>query len=634
MCGIAGIVDYGAEFGRETLRNIVAAMNADLAHRGPDDAGVWVDDAGTCALAHRRLSIIDLRPEGRQPMGNEDGSVQVTFNGELYNYESLRRQLQAQGHAFRSRTDTEMLPHLFEPMDASALRQLDGMFAFGVWHGPRRRLLLARDPFGKKPLYTAQGPGWFAFASELHALERVPGFDRTIDPDALALYLLVQYVPAPWSIYRSARKLPPGNYLEIDFAQGRPTPVVRPFVRFEPSRPRWRDRIRPLEERIDRLRSVLVQAVAKRLVGDVPLGAFLSGGVDSSLVVALLRRELGIPVRTFSIGFADTRETEHHFARDIAAHLGTEHHEQVLQPDALDMVHEIADMLDEPNGDSSCLPTYLLSRFARQHVTVALSGDGGDEMFGGYGRYRDTLQECQPWHRPLRRSWRERRWFRPSDGYLSLRWLMFLPDQVRALLGGMPTAAEEMLVHWRRRLNDWSRPLIHRMREIDAEFYLPGAVLPKVDRMSMQVALEVRCPLLDRDVAHHAAELAATDCWRPPADTKFLLKRLAGRYLPAEWLHRPKMGFGLPANTWSMRSMLNLAEDLLLSPSSRLLGHLDSAALRAVIEQQSRPGCFSIYQVWPLLILELWMRKHCTEGTTGPPMERAQPSQRLQSAAS
>jgi asparagine synthase (glutamine-hydrolysing) len=609
MCGIAGIVCESGVFESEQLRRIVTDMRDQMVHRGPDDAGVWVDPDGGCALAHRRLSIIDLSAEGRQPMGNEDGSVQVTFNGEIYNFQSLRDELIRNGHRFHSHTDSEVLPHLFEAMDPVRLHDLDGMFGFAVWHRERRRLLLARDPFGKKPLYFAHAPGWFAFASELQALARVPGFDPAIDRDALALYLLLQYVPAPFSIYRSARKLPPGSYLEVDLRHGQlaeATPT-RWFL-FNAAEPPALGGA-SLDERIEELRPRILTAVKKRLISDVPLGAFLSGGVDSGLVAAMVTQELGEPLKTFSIGFAGTDESEHQYAREVAQHLGTEHHEDLLQPDALQLVHEIAARLDEPNGDSSCLPTYLLCRYTREHVTVALSGDGGDELFGGYGRYRDTLNEQGSRLDRLKRMVRNRRHYQPADGYLSPRWLMFQPEQVDTLIGGLSPHVRSVLDHWRGQLNDRRQPLLHRMRNLDAETYMPGAVLAKVDRMSMQVALEVRCPLLDRDVAAYAQGLPASACWRAPAETKRLLKALTERYLPRDWLDRPKMGFGLPSNAWSKQAVLDLARQLLDTPDSQLGQLLAPGALHEVVERQAQPGWFSIYQLWPLLIMELWLRK-------------------------
>ena len=477
MCGIAGILSESGVFDTDPLRRIVTAMRDSMVHRGPDDAGLWVDPDGGCALAHRRLAIIDLSADGRQPMGNADGSVQVTFNGEIYNFQGLRDDLIAQGHHFHSHTDTEVIPHLFESFDPAQVSRLDGMFAFGVWHRPRRRLLLARDPFGKKPLYYAQGPGWFAFASELQALTRVPGFDATIDPDALAYYLMLQYIPAPFSIYRSVRKLLPGSTLVVE-ADGGAIRVREPqrYFRFSPAEPPGRGGP-SYAEREEELRRRVREAVRKRLMSDVPLGAFLSGGVDSALVAAMVTQELGQPLSTFSIGFGGTTETEHEYAREVAQHLGTDHHEEILQPDALQLVHEIADRLDEPNGDSSCLPTYLLSRYTRGHVTVALSGDGGDELFGGYGRYRDTLMEQGSGLKRLVRTLRTGRGYTPADGYLSPRWLIFQPEQVGSLTGGLPPAVAQSLADWRTALNDPGQPLLHRMRALDAETYLPGAVL-------------------------------------------------------------------------------------------------------------------------------------------------------------
>lgn len=609
MCGIAGILCSSGVFERNELQRLVTAMRDRMTHRGPDDAGVWVDPKGGCALAHRRLAIIDLSPEGRQPMGNEDGSVQVTFNGEIYNFQTLRDELERSGHRFHSHTDTEVLPHLFESMDPSGLNKLDGMFGFAVWHRERRRLLLARDAFGKKPLYYASGPGWLAFASELQSLTLVPGFDAGIDRDALAQYLLVQYVPAPFSIYRGARKLPPGSFLEVDvLPEQLRMGASKRWITFNAVEPTAR-RGPSVDERVEELRPRMIAAVKKRLISDVPLGAFLSGGVDSALVAAMVTQELNTPLKTFSIGFTGTNETEHLYAREVAQHLGTDHHEALLQPDALQLVHEIAERLDEPNGDSSCLPTYLLCRYAREQVTVALSGDGGDELFGGYGRYRDTLNEQGSWLDRFKQSLFSRRRYEPADGYLSPRWLMFQPQQVDALVGGLSTEMTEIIADWRERLNDTRQPLLHRMRNLDAETYMPGAVLAKVDRMSMQVALEVRCPLLDRDVAAYAETLPLSACWQPPDETKRLLKRLATQYLPQEWMVRRKMGFGLPSNTWSQDAAVKLAREILDSTDSVLGTLLAPGALRQIVQQQARPNMFSIYQLWPLLILELWLRR-------------------------
>jgi asparagine synthase (glutamine-hydrolysing) len=584
-------------------------MRESMVHRGPDDAGLWVNKSATTALVHRRLSVIDLSAEGRQPMSNEDQTVWVTFNGEIYNFQELRSVLLEKGHQFHSNTDTEILPHLFEEMDADQLRMLDGMFAFGVWNEKTKRLLLARDPFGKKPLYFSEGPGWFAFASELKALRLLPGFDATISREALAYYLLLQYVPAPHAIHAGARKLPAGHYLEADFSNPGQAPIIRiaAYQEFNPSEPV--ERVETCAE-ADRLRELVVQSVEKRLMSDVPLGAFLSGGVDSSLVAAIATKELGQKLKTFTIGFAGSADSEHIAAREIADHLGTDHHERILQPDAVSLVDEIASRLDEPNGDSSCLPTLLLCQYAREHVTVALSGDGGDEMFGGYGRYRDTLNEQGGRLRGLLRKLGAGNNWSASSAYLSPRWLIFQPSQVGALLGGLPLAVEESLLGWQQILDAPDTHLLHRMRHLDVVTYLPGAVLAKVDRMSMQTSLEVRCPLLDSKLSDFAQRVSSDSCWRPPAETKRVLKQLASRYLPHQWMHRQKLGFGLPANAWSKDELTSLARKSLLQMGSRLRSHVAPELLTSIIEDQSVGANFSIYRIWPLLILESWLKQN------------------------
>ncbi|MBT9519359.1 MAG: asparagine synthase (glutamine-hydrolyzing) [Dechloromonas sp.] len=608
MCGIAGLIDWGASFGKDKLAEITLEMRDSMIHRGPDDAGIWGNDSGSCALAHRRLSIIDLSADGKQPMCNEDGTIWVTFNGEIYNFQQLRAKLIAEGHCFHSHADTEVLPHLFEKMEPARLKSLDGMFAFAAWNERDKRLLLARDPFGKKPLYFSEGPGWFAFASELKALRSVPQFDSSLDREALSLYLLLQYVPAPLTIFSGARKLPPGHYLEADFSnEGAPKVRVVQYSQFSPSEPNTKpDRV----TEVDQLGRIVIDAVEKRLVSDVPLGAFLSGGVDSSLVAAVATKELGRNLKTFTIGFEGSSDSEHIAAREIAEHLGTDHYERILKPDAIALVDEIASRLDEPNGDSSCLPMLLLCQHAREHVTVALSGDGGDEMFGGYGRYRDTLNEEGNWPRRMLRKVGMGDGWSASSAYLSPRWLIFQPEQVSKLVRGMPDSVNHTLLEWTEILEDSRLPVLHRMRKLDALTYMPGAVLAKVDRMSMQVSLEVRCPLLDSKLARFAENLSVDSCWRPPSETKRILKHLASRYLPEEWMNRRKLGFGLPANAWSKDEVISLTKELLLGSNSKLRDYVDANVLEGMVAKQAESNCFSIYQVWPLLILEAWLRKN------------------------
>lgn len=608
MCGIVGVVALENTPDSRQLAGLVRRM-ADLqAHRGPDDSGVWVDAAAGLALGHRRLSVIDLRPEGRQPMGAPGCRVMVTFNGEIYNFQSIRARLEARGCRFNSRSDTEILPHLFDGLDPSALSQLVGMFAFAVWNPDRRRLMLARDAFGKKPLYIYDDGSTFAFASEIQSFYALERFDDTVDADAVAEYLMLGYLPGPRTIYRKVRMLPAGSWATFAFEDGRAEQVdAGAFFQFH-ARPA--PALAGVDRRVvkDRLRSLLVEAVERRLITDVPLGAFLSGGVDSALVCALVRRELGRELDTFSIGFEGSAESEHEQAREIAGHLGTRHHDRMLAPEGLGMMDHIAGVLDQPNGDSSCLPTWLLCQFAREQVTVCLSGDGGDELFGGYGRYRDTLNDlADPQRIAAMGLGIAPEKARPSDVYMSLRWHIWLPSQARSLMGGLSSGVEQLVESWRAVLDDPADPALHRMRNIDTWLYMPGAVLAKVDRMSMQHALEVRCPLLDRDFATYAMGLHEQDCWIAPATTKSILKEIASEYLPRDWMYRSKKGFGLPSQAWSAGAILGQCRDALQAPGARIRTLLDPSALDATIAHQSQPGCFSIYQLWPLLILQKWL---------------------------
>jgi asparagine synthase (glutamine-hydrolysing) len=368
-------------------------------------------------------------------------------------------------------------------------------------------------------------------------------------------------------------------------------------VRLEPS----------YEGRLDQLGTLVEQAVRRRLIADVPLGAFLSGGVDSALVVSTMQ-QVGVTPTTFSVGFSDSPDSEHLAARAYAEHLGCDHHEILVRPDAIELASSIADSLDEPNGDSSCLPTRLLSEFARQHVTVALSGDGGDEMFGGYGRYFDVLSESNDPSRP--EAWA------PSDAYLGPRWTIFQAQQIEAFLGTRPKRLSELLGGWARELERPDRTLLQRMRNVDAGSYLPGSVLAKVDRMSMFHSLEVRCPLLDLDLARFAAALADDDCLYASPQVeggrrvagKRLLKDLLARRVPRDWVERPKVGFGLPEAFWDGSALRRFASDALDSPDTRLRDYMDARALSDWLATQQDPRFFSIYRLWPLLILELWLR--------------------------
>ncbi|MCB9896491.1 MAG: asparagine synthase (glutamine-hydrolyzing) [Planctomycetes bacterium] len=616
MCGIAGIVDHAGRFSREELEAIAVAMRDTLSHRGPDQHGVWVSPDGMCALAHRRLSILDLSERGRQPMVTDDGQVGLTFNGEIYSFPALREELQARGYPFRSDSDAEVLLYLFASGEPSNLPKLEGMYAFATWNASRRRLFLARDAYGQKPLYVCRGDGWFAFASEMSAFRRVPGFEARVSDEALSEYLLLQYVHAPRALWQGCAKLEPGSWMSVDFGDHAPREghgrhfefhaegghVTRsPYEALTPDE---------LERKADELRPLLLSAVEKRLASDVPLGAFLSGGVDSGLIVAMMTNELGLDVDTFSIGFEDTDESEHLAAREAARLLGTRHHEKMLDPNAVELLPRIAAALDEPLGDSSCLPTFLISEFIREHVTVALSGDGGDELFGGYGRYRETLREEADWRMRALYMVRNRRAWRPGNAYCSLRWLMFDPQGVRDLAGREAGDHADALVgEWVRELDRRDRPLVHRMRELDVRTYMPGAVLAKVDRMSMRFALEVRSPFYDRALADFSRSLGAEFCYHDGV-TKPLLRTLAARYLPKEHAARPKMGFGLPGRAWTADTILGLCDEVLLSRDGHVAAMLGHDGLRRFVAHQRQEGCFSIFQVWTVLMLEFWMREH------------------------
>jgi asparagine synthase (glutamine-hydrolysing) len=603
MCGIAGIVNKRGTFSAEHLRALAKQMADRMVHRGPDDSGVWVSPDGRCAMSHRRLAIIDTSSAGHQPMRSNTGRSVITFNGEIYNFLEIKRELERDGVSFHSHSDTEVLVTLLERQGANALPRLDAMFAFGHYDIADQELLLARDIFGEKPLYYIDHQDFFAFASELHALAHLPNFDPRINLEAIASYLCFQYLPTPHTIYQSARKLPPASYLTLGPSNG---VEIRPYYRFETSADE--QSTRSLDALADELEDILLRSLKRRLISDVPLGAFLSAGVDSSTIAALVTKKLGIPLKTFSIGFANHPDSEHLEAAEIALMLGTDHRERVLTADAIELGQHIGTVLDEPNADSSCLPTHLLSGFAREHVTVALSGDGGDEMFGGYGRYFVTVDE---WNRK-RKNAASLGWWRAGEVYWSNRILVYPDDQLKSALGKVPAGLASRLADMRRAVQDDHRPLLNVLREVDALNYMPGAVLAKVDRMSMQHSLEVRAPLIGIEVADFAKRLAANDCYREGSG-KLVLKRIASRYLPEVWMNRPKRGFGLPMDLWSADKLLPATRKLVLGPEARLPAWLDRSLLDRYLDEMKRN--FNSYRVWSLYILENWLRSHPAEPT-------------------
>jgi asparagine synthase (glutamine-hydrolysing) len=615
MCGIAGLVNLYGRLSPEVMKATVTVMADKMVYRGPDDFGIWLDGTGFCAFSHRRLSIIDPSPTGHQPMLSSDGKACITFNGEIYNFQDMREELEAKGHIFKTRTDTEVLIDAILTYGDSVYSKIDGMYAFGFFNKEKRELILARDPFGKKPLYYTEVNRFFAFASELHALSALPNFDATIDDESIAEYLAFKYIHAPRTIYRDVKKLLPGHFLKLS---DNGNIVVRKHFEFTPVGSAGR--ITPLDDLADELEEILIRCVKRRLISDVPLGAFLSGGVDSSLIVAVMSKILGHRVKTFSIGFEGDGESEHIFARQMAQHLDTEHHEKILKPDITSMAKVIGCTLDEPNADSSCLPTYILSEFARQQVAVALSGDGGDEMFGGYELYFSTLQEEDKFKSgdPNYKNWN------PADAYFSNGLLLFTENDLTQLLGRIPQETNNLLLSLRQRLNKTELPLLSRMRQIDVNMYMPGAVLAKVDRMSMQHSLEVRSPLLSIEVARFAERLNPESCYSG-GQGKLVLKQLGGRYIPKQWLTRRKTGFGLPDFTWDRKELLNIARSLLLGKRAMAQNWTGIKNMRDFIAKQENLDAFNLSKVWSLLILEIWLRSHRSKisGKTEKPLRMA-----------
>lgn len=598
MCGIAGILNLDGRLSPDRMRETAEEMARRLAHRGPDDMGVWLDPDNRCVLAHRRLSIIDTSAAGHQPMARGEGDRwHITYNGELYNYEDLRDELIAGGETFSGRTDTEVFLAGLQRQGPWFFTRVDAMFALGLYDSASGELLLGLDAFGEKPLYYTHQNGLFAFASELSVLTALPDFDAEITLDDIAAYLSMQLIPAPRTIYRSCRKLSAGCYLRVG-----PRGPAEPARYFDFIVDGARKAEISIDEQADALEEVMVRSLRRRLMSDVPLGAFLSGGVDSAVAAALVAKRLNRSLQTYTIGYENTPDTEHVQAAETARHLGVEHHAQLLTPDVVELGAELAGRLDEPNVDSSCLPTYLVSRWARQSVTVALTGDGGDELFGGYGRYFACLQAAQGREADMA----ARRWHIGRE-YYSGRMLVYHDSEMPPLLGGVPPATADLILSLRRRVDLDARPLVHRLREMDARYYLP-VVLGKVDRMSMLNGLECRTPFLSVDVARFAAGLPEEHV-HDGKTGKLVLRHLAARYLPREFLDRPKMGFGLPlCQDWTKRRVLAHVREL-LTPSDSLLGGWFGRR-RLARHMAERAEGSSLYQLWALMVLEIWLREH------------------------
>ena len=616
MCGIAGILfkDRPAE------ARLVKAMCDEMRHRGPDDEGFHVD--GPCALGMRRLSIIDLGT-GHQPMANEDRSVWIVFNGEIYNFQELRNSLERRGHRFETRSDTETIVHLYEEQGADGLARLRGMFALAIWDTRRRRILLARDRFGKKPLYYAILPEGLYFASELSAL-RQAGVPLDADPEALRLYFQFNYIPDPFSAYRAIRKLPAGGWLTCD-QNG--TVKTGSYWRLPAPNASCAGRFSEVETAA-RIRQKFDESVRIRMVADVPLGAFLSGGIDSSSVVASMALQSAEAVKTFSIGFEESGFNELPYAATVAARYRTDHHEIVVRPDSVGLVEKLAAHFGEPFGDTAAIPTYIVSEFASRHVKVALSGDGGDELFGGYESFftvaqwgrldripqlaRRLLGRIAQWLpysaygknylRMISRPSALERYFEFNYAPYFMRARLLAPDwMLPADAGYLDRALANCLL-------PSGADTLSQAMYFEGTANLTGDMLVKVDRMSMANSLEVRCPLLDHELAEMAA--GVPHAWKIAGGKgKRILIEALGDRLPAEVLARGKMGFGVPLAAWFRGELREMLWDQLGSPRFFARGIASEPFVRQLLAEHQSGRRDNSQWLWSLLMLELWFQE-------------------------
>ncbi|MBN2574845.1 MAG: asparagine synthase (glutamine-hydrolyzing) [Deltaproteobacteria bacterium] len=620
MCGIAGWLGRDAEAKADLA--VVRRFAAALVHRGPDGGGFWT--GGPMAMAHRRLSIIDLSQAAFQPMTNEDGSVVMLVNGEIYNYQELRRDLEGKGHRFRSRSDSEVVVHLYEEVGARVPELLRGMFALAIYDTRARRLLLARDRFGEKPLYYAQRSDGFVFASELGALLADPATAAEISPEALDTYLTLQYIPAPETIFKGICKLPAGSLLELDCGG---EPRARPYYRLQ-----YAPTLAGLDEAeaARRVRAAVEEAVAMRLMSDVPLGAFLSGGIDSSIVVACMARVSSQPVKTFSIGFVGTEFDELPYARQIARRYQTDHHELVVDPDMTALLPSIARHHGEPFGDTSSLPTRYLCEMTRREVTVALSGDGGDEAFGGYRRYRWAALARRLARAPGPLPWLTSallaalpgagahavrdfaRRLRHDEAARYLGLLSHFNHEQRASLYGPALRAvvktDRALDMLRAHLAAaTAQDATNRLCELDTRTYLPDDIFAKVDIASMAHSLEARAPFVDHAVMELGAALPGPFKLRGRVG-KYILKKAFADLVPAPIRKRKKKGFASPTHGWFAGPLLGYARELLLSPQARARGLFEPGAVEDLLER-NRAGEDHGERLWNLAVLEQWHRE-------------------------
>lgn len=622
MCGVAGYFFSNKNAGQECLTDVLNRMIHVLRHRGPNDTGI-LEKQGV-GLAHARLSVIDLSAAGHQPMSSEDGRMHIVFNGEIYNFRELRSQLIEKGYHFNSHSDTEVILNGYHYWGKEIFTHLRGMFAIAIWDAGNDELVVARDRVGKKPLFYAWHKGVFLFGSEIKAILAYPGFSRKPDLEAIHHYLSLQYVPAPWSAFEGVKKVPQASYMVVSRIGN-----ISVEKYWQLPNPR-ESRQRPVQELQEELVSLIDESVRLRMISDVPLGAFLSGGVDSSAVVAMMARHSSGRVKTFCIGFDEAEYDERTYARMVAERYDTDHHEMVVRPNAMEILPKLIWHYNEPFADSSAVPTYYVSEIARQHVTVALNGDGGDESFLGYGRYKQCLQT--EWISRLPHSLRRfsthlakaiplsmerhriprvaRRWLsyvseKDSRRYAPSMAYFFEQDKISGydehLIPYLRSSSLDLLEQYFAQ----SPSYVGGAAWADIHTYLPDDLLVKVDIASMAHSLEARSPLLDHTLMEWAARI-------PPAqkmfngETKSILKSAMEPFLPHEVLYRPKMGFGVPIDHWLRAEMKDFAYDTLLSTRARQRGLIKPEFVRTMLDEHCAGLRSHHTRLWALLMLELW----------------------------
>lgn len=618
MCGIAGLIHKHRPIREDEL----LAMTNAIQHRGPDGTGIWFESQHRCGLGHRRLSIIDLTG-GAQPMSDLSGRIELVFNGEIYNYRDLKKELLQFGYSFATQSDSEVIIYAYKHWGKDCVKHLRGMFAFAIADEDKQELFVARDHFGIKPMYYYEDPECFAFGSEIQAIRALPSFELEVDWSAIDQYLCLQYVPHPLTAFKGLKKLPPGHTLSVTYAGKVGLPQPYWHFNFEPEYGRSE------ADWLEELDVTLRNSVEAHLVADVPFGAFLSGGIDSSLVVSYMAQIMGQPVKTFSIGFKEEKYNETAYAQQVAQKWGTEHHVEIVEPQGLDILPKLVQHYGEPFADSSALPTWYVSQLARRHVTMALTGDGGDELFAGYTRYARFAAQQQLWPLdanklkaliyPLAHAMDPYKY--PSNAALwagkslrnlleymrivpfALRQKLWLPayqehlQSIPPLFSKVYAAAKDL-------------PLTNLFQQVDIQTYLPLDILTKVDVASMMHSLEVRPPIIDVKVAELAARIPASFNLAKVGgkyEGKILLKKLLNRHFDHNFVYRQKRGFAVPLEFWFGKggNQQNYLKEKLLSQDSKLKGIFD----QKVIEKMLRYPHFS-YSIWSFLVLEEWLRQN------------------------